>query len=1108
MNPPTSPSGRNSCCIILLNPKRPYDYVKKTHGMSAKITRPTNSGAVRRKRLFDLLDAGTAKPVVWISSPAGSGKTTLVSSWLEWNGLPCIWYQCDEGDSDLATFFYYMGRAAKTAIPRYRTPLPLLTSEYLAGIPTFTRRYFETLCRRLASLHLPSSPERVPRGVIVLDNYQDVPADSPFHDMLANGFEVIPEGVHMVVISRYDPPPALARQWANDRISLLRCGDIRFTLEESTELIHGRSPTLNSECVKSIHEKADGWAAGITLLLEKERFGGTGTASVADFDYEKVFDYFAGELFNRTEKDVRDFLLKTAFLPTVSAPLAKKLTGVGTSGEILATLNRHHFFTERLAGSGQEYQYHPLFRDFLLSRAKTEFPPGLLAGIRKDAAMFLEQTGRTEEAARLYIDAGDRDGISRMITGHGRELLAQGRNRTLEEWIAAIPCGPAGNDPWLLYWAGMCSFPADMPRARHCLEQALESFRAGNDVSGIYLSWAGIVDTHAFGLDEWKPLDGCIAAFDELRKTWPSFPSRETDLIASSRMLISLTLRKTDRPHTVHGWLRHVSELLQESPSFDTQMDTMFCMSLFYLWKGEYGKNALLLDRAEAEIRYRKPSPFLVIRMKLMKGIHYWITAEYDTAVKTLSEGLEISAGSGVHVFDSLLWGFRAAAEMAPGKLEQARDSLENQMNTLLDTTKTLDLYFYHINSAWHALLRGDPPLADEHLKTVSARTTRMGTPYYRALWSIGMAQTSFLIGRGKEAMTHVLTALRIGRTMESQVMEWYALLIEAWLLLRQGKVTQGLLSLHRGLSMGRRHGYVHLEFYLPSVMGFLFAQALEEGIEPEYVKGLIRKLGLTPPLPPESEGPMQYLHGWPYPIRIYTLGRFEILRDDMPIACAGKEQKKPLELLKAVIAFGGRDVPVERLTDALWPDTDGDLAQKSFETTLGRLRRLLGNDGSIRHRSRHLSLDSLYCWVDSLALEQLVDAAMETADDRLDLLCQKAATLFRGPFLPADTAQMWTLPCRENLKYRLLRVIRKAGLRYEQAGKWDRACEYYVKGIETDGLAEEFYRRLIACHLRLGNNAEVVTIYNLCRRQLRTELGIDPSSETEALYASIMQKR
>ena len=115
----------------------------------AKITQPKAQNTIQRQRLFILLDKAAQKPITWVYSPAGSGKTTLISSYLDSRKLPCLWYQCDEGDSDLATFFYYMGLAAKKAAPRYKKPLPLLTPEYLTGIPAFTKRYFEKLYSRL-----------------------------------------------------------------------------------------------------------------------------------------------------------------------------------------------------------------------------------------------------------------------------------------------------------------------------------------------------------------------------------------------------------------------------------------------------------------------------------------------------------------------------------------------------------------------------------------------------------------------------------------------------------------------------------------------------------------------------------------------------------------------------------------------------------------------------------------------------------------------------------------------------------------------------------------------------------------------------------------------
>ena len=189
---------------------------------------------------------------------------------------------------------YYLGMAAKKAAPRRRIALPLLTPEYLQGIPTFTRRYFERLYALLIAR--PVSPKKPPippvftreqKGgfFIVLDNYQDVPADSLFHDMIAGGFDIIPEGVHIVVISRTDPPAVFARLQANGRIGLLEYSDLRFTFEEAAELVHGRIPDMSGEGMRAVYEKAEGWAAGIVLMLERFRLEGANILSDTDIAY-------------------------------------------------------------------------------------------------------------------------------------------------------------------------------------------------------------------------------------------------------------------------------------------------------------------------------------------------------------------------------------------------------------------------------------------------------------------------------------------------------------------------------------------------------------------------------------------------------------------------------------------------------------------------------------------------------------------------------------------------------------------------------------------------------------------------------------------------------
>jgi ATP/maltotriose-dependent transcriptional regulator MalT len=174
----------------------------------SKISRPRLPKIVQRKRLFRLLDRGRKASVAWVSGPGGSGKTTLIASWIDSRKIPCLWYRLDEGDSDLSTFFYYLGLAAKKVASRYKKPLPLLTPEYLLGISTFTRRYFEDLYARLK-----------PPYVLVLDNYQDVPEASPFHDMVRHGLANVPQGV-ADDLSRESSPSGYQVEWCRMAVSL------------------------------------------------------------------------------------------------------------------------------------------------------------------------------------------------------------------------------------------------------------------------------------------------------------------------------------------------------------------------------------------------------------------------------------------------------------------------------------------------------------------------------------------------------------------------------------------------------------------------------------------------------------------------------------------------------------------------------------------------------------------------------------------------------------------------------------------------------------------------------------------------------------------------
>jgi DNA-binding SARP family transcriptional activator len=684
---------------------------------------------------------------------------------------------------------------------------------------------------------------------------------------------------------------------------------------------------------------------------------------------------------------------------------------------------------------------------------------------------------------------------------------------SVADWIASLPPEAVSQDPWLVYWSGLCRVPGDLPRARADLLQAFQAFRTHRDPAGLYLAWAGIVDTFYFGVHEWRPLDRWIATFENLRKTYPAFPSREIELIASSRFLMAIALRRMNRPALVRRWLDRVDALLRETFSPAIQMDVLFAMTVYYLWKGDYEKNAHLVEKAESGVRRCLASPFACIRVKLMKGIHLWVTARYGEAMATLSEGLEVSVQSGVHLFDSLLWSFQVAARLAQGDLAGAADSLKKQREAQVSPANALDDFFLQVNSAWLALLSGNAALAVHHLEIVAGMVRKLGNPYYQALWNIGLAQAAYRQHDRERAWACLKTARRHALGIRSEVMDWYTSLISAYFHLQEGQEKDGLACLRHGLALSAKQGFVHLEFYQPAVMRFLLGKALEEGLARQHVHRLIRTLSLPPP-PLEGDAvdePTGVEH-WPYPVKVKTMGEFAVFRDDQLLNFAGKPPKKPLDILKTLIALGGRNVPVTRLTDTLWPDADGDAAGNSFKVNLHHLRQLLGDPEAIVGKGACLSVNSQRCLVDALAFQHLADRALQPeeqdagpAEQRKRLaIGERALALYRGSFLQDEDGALF-VAAREKLRHRFLRLVEMVMNGYEARQEWTKAIGLGERSIELDDLEERFYTRLMLCYRKMGRHDAAVSIYDRFCRVLEAKKGGQPSPGMTALYRTLL---
>ncbi|MBI5755933.1 MAG: hypothetical protein HZA12_03320 [Nitrospirae bacterium] len=1063
----------------------------------ARITRPRFADIYQRKRLFNLLDKARGHPVLWITGPPGYGKTILVSSYIESRKLSCLWYQADAGDGDIATFFYYMGLAARKASPRRRKGLPILTPEYLPGLSTFTRRYFENLYGRLK-----------PPACLVLDNYQEVPPDSMFHEVIRHGFGVIPDGVRIIVVSRGEPPALLACLRASHSMEVLSKEALTLTPEETLGIMKLRLNWRQSEkpmravlkeLAGEIHRKTHGWAAGVILMLEKIKKG-TSLERTRDMKIETVYDYFTSEIMGKLNEETRVFLLKTALLPDMDAGMVERLTGAPHGRDILLILSSTNCFTERRPGIRPVFQYHPLFREYLLFRTQAYFEVDELRQLKLSAALILEGSGMTEDAFELCRDAGDYEGAKRLLLAHARELVTQARWGVLGQWIAFLPEEMVNGNPWLLYWLGVSRTTVNPQEAYTLFDRAFGIFRIQKNKTGIFLSLQEIVSIFIHASPSMRPLDRWLKILDEVINEYGGLPDDVIGARMASSIFMAIVYRQSD-PSDIARWEDSAVSLSEKSQDIHILLQTRIGQTLKRLLRGESSDTRVLLDSLRRLQRSKDATPLVEMTILFIEAVHFAVTASHEECLSTVSEGQKLSAYTGVHVFDFQISGQGAISALNSGDLTMAKRFL-GEMTSSVERMRPADQSFYHFLRAYYGLLRGDISQAASDADVAYRMALDAGFALNESLCHILNAHILHEQKRYREAKRRLDTGRKIADRIWARNVQFLCLLTEAHFVFDRGDEERGLKTLRKAMALGREQGYANNYLWLPDMMAGLCVRALDAGLETEYVRWLIKRRGITPKTPPLE------VEEWPWAVRFYTLGRFALVRDGQPVRFSRKAQQRPLDLLKALISLGGRDVREEHLSDLLWPECDGDVAYQAVVTNLFRVRRLIGVEKVVILSDGKMSLDPRYCWVDAWAFERLIgkaESAIRSGDnDQGITFIEKAVALYQGPFLSDSRGEEWTTLRRERLRNKYLRFTGELGRLYEEKGDLRKVIETYQKGIEGDPAAEEFYQHLMTCYQRLGRRAEALSAYDRLKKVLAAMMDISPSPATEAILRSL----
>ena len=1043
-----------------------------------------------RERLFAILDeAREHKPAIWVVGPPGAGKTTLVASWLDARGIKGIWYQIDPGDADLATFFYYLGEASKPFARKGQRPLPLLTPEYLQDVEGFSRRFFRELY-----LRLPAA------AAVVLDNHQEVAPDQKFHQLIAQAVEDVPMGMTLIAIGRRDPPDCYARPIANENVQLVDWDDLQLTFEETRLIVEAKDPVGRPWEIERLHQQSGGWAAGLTLILEGCRKNENPPPELLG-GRDAIFGYFAAQIFERVSEDVRQFLMATSFLPTVQISVAEALTGEPASAKILEDLYRRHLFTHRRPGHEPTYWYHALFREFLLAQADRFWSEEQRRQIQNRAGELLNARGHLEAAFDLLCRGQAWRAAEAIILRRASWLLGQGRGETLRGWIVVLPQAYVEANAWLRYWLGVSLVPVDQIQARTQLEDAFRAFRESEDTLGQMRSISSIIDTYFFEWSHWQPLDPWIDALEPLMLARPTYPSGEIEFDIHCSMLIATLYRRPGHP-LLKVCVERVTSLLETDLDVNRKVVGATLLLTFYNLASrlDFGQHIVAI----AQPLLKRPGVTPLSRVWWCSRISFFLNASGDhEAVRARTQeagniieahGLKGLSGASVVVEWHLGW-----AVMAMKQWDEANRVVQ-RLEQLARKSRPSDLLLVTEAKLRLAMCRGDLGWALREAPRAVEAANAAGMIYLQVKLLASAVEVFAEAGKYAQARAHAALAYEIVRGTCLEYWEAEIRIIEAYNEHREGNIHRCRTLLQEGFSQAARLHPIWQNAGLSGrVLVAMCTEALDAGIEVGYVKALIRRFRLPPPVNRDD--------AWPWRTKVYALGHYAVYRDEERLEFSGKVPKKPLMLLKALIAFGGRNVPEERLLDALWPDEEADAARKSLDITVLRLRKLLGSNDTITVGDELIGLNPQLCWTDVWAFERRMAETDAPAGEGGLAAAATAIALYRGNFLPADEEEPWTVKARERLRAKFVRLVETAAQAQEASGNWEQAIANYLKGLEADDLVEAFHLGLMRCYRALGRPAEAMTTYRRLRQTLSVVLGIAPSPAAEALVQELREK-
>ena len=466
-----------------------------------------HTNLVERERLLTLLDAGLERKLTLITAPPGFGKTTLLLQWLAHQNTPdsFAWVALDAGDNDPIRFWRYVLTACQSFQSDHG-------HEVLNQLSTIAPSPFEpSPLETILTTFLNALTRHAHDGILILEDYQLI--TSPYiHQTITFLLDHLPPTLHLILLSRSDPPLPLARLRARGDLCEIHTAELRFSQEETLTFLQQNlslpSYTLSPQTIRQLDIHLEGWAAGLRLLTfalrgnksqqEVERILATFTSNHPA--QRPIQDYFITEVLDTQPEPLQHFLLQTSVLSRLTGSLCDSVTDREDSEQLLDALEHTGLFLELLDGPGHWYRYHALFAETMQQEARRRLGMNVLREVSQKASQWYENHNMFSEAIEAALQAQNLPFVAELLERTiGDQQFIFGSHyyeihefHTIRRWLEQIPAEIMRQHPALcLAYATALLFifamshltPTMMMQVETFLQMAAEGWRAEGNMA-------------------------------------------------------------------------------------------------------------------------------------------------------------------------------------------------------------------------------------------------------------------------------------------------------------------------------------------------------------------------------------------------------------------------------------------------------------------------------------------------------------------------------------------------------------------------------------------------------------------------------------------------